>query len=790
MIGHPNYPVEPWALREVRLDLSLLAQTESLFALSNGHLGLRGNLDEGEPHAISGTYLNGVYEAYPLPAAELAYGQPETAETVVNVTNGKLIRLLVDDEPLDVRYGTLTQHERVLDLRTGLLTRTVEWTSPAGRSVRIHSVRLVSLVHRSLAAVRYSVQPLDGDIRVVLQSELVANEPPPEPLGDPRSSAGLHAPLQPLVHEDFGRRAALLHLTTSSQLRLASAMDHEIDGPGNTQVITESHPNMARITAAADLGRDEALTLTKYFGYAWSSTRSAPSLRAQVDAAVAAGRHRGWQGLVDAQKQFLTRFWEGADVELEGDEELQQAVRFGMFHVLQAGVRAEQRALPAKGLTGPGYDGHAFWDTETYVLPMLTYTAPEAARDALRWRQNTVQLARARARQLNLKGAAYPWRTISGRECSGYWPASVAAFHINADIADAAVRYQQATGDEQFAEQTAVELLVETARMWASLGHRGASGKFHIDGVTGPDEYSALADDNIYTNLMARRNLAEAAKAARRFPAAASRLQVQEAEIEFWCLAAERMAVPVDAALGVHSQAQGFTHHDRWDFERTKDNQYPLFLNFAYFDLYRKQVIKQPDLVLALFLCGDAFTPAEKARNFSYYDALTVRDSSLAACINAVIAAEVGALDLAYDYFGEASLMDLEDLEHNVRDGLHLASLAGSWLAAVAGFGGMRDHSGRIEFSPRLPGPLRRLTFRVRTRGQVIKVTVEAERAVYELVSGEGLVVLHHGEEVQLAPRAPLERPIAPPPPLLHCEQPRHRAPEHRPGPADAGTGR
>ena len=406
-------------------------------------------------------------------------------------------------------------------------------------------------------------------------------------------------------------------------------------------------------------------------------------------------------------------------------------------------------------MTGPGYDGHTFWDTERFVLPVLTYTAPRAAADALRWRHSTLDLARQRAAQLGLEGAAFPWRTIRGQECSGYWPAGTAAFHIGADIADAVVRYQDATADEAFELGAGLELLVETARFWRSLGHHDAAGRFRIDGVTGPDEYSAIADNNVYTNLMAQRNLAEAADAVARHPQACRRARCRLRRGGDLAARGGEHDRSLGRILGVHPQSEGFTDHQTWDFAGTSPAQYPLLIHFPYFDLYRKQVVKQADLVLALHARGDAFTDEEKARDFAYYEALTVRDSSLSACTQAVIAAEVGHLELAYDYFGEAALMDLHDVEHNTLDGVHIASLAGAWIAAVAGFGGMRDHDGKLTFAPRLPPRLVRLTFRLTFRGSLLKVEVTAARATYEVLDGPALALSHHGEAVTVSPGEP-----------------------------------
>jgi alpha,alpha-trehalose phosphorylase len=773
VIRQDGFTAEPWTVRETDLDLDRLPQAESVFALSNGNIGLRGNLDEGEPCGLPGSYLAGFWDSRPLPYAEAGYGDPEQGQAIVNVTNGKIMRLLVGDAPFDVRYGTVRSHERVLDMREGVLRRAVEWTSPSGQSVRVRSTRLVSFAQRAIAALEYEVEAIDEEVHVVVQSELIANEELPGAGADPRSGHGVVARLAQELQEAVDTRAVLIHSTTGSGLRVAAAMRHEIDGPEQTQTSIETFPDIARLTVSATIAPGEKLRIVKYLAYGWSEVRSTPALQDQVSAALSEATATGWGGLVAAQKEFLDAFWERADVEVDGDLELQQATRFGLFHVLQAGARTEQRAIAAKGLTGPGYDGHAFWDSEAFVLPVLTYTLPDAAADALRWRHATLDLARARAQQLRLSGAAFPWRTIHGEECSGYWPAGTAAFHINADIADAVIRHHRVCADDEFEREVGLELLIETARLWRSLGHRDAQGGFRIDGVTGPDEYSAVADNNIYTNLMAQRNLRFAAEAVEHHPEAAYALGVDQEEIGDWRDAAASIVIPYDEHRGVHPQAESFTAHEVWDFEGTTPDQYPLLLHFPYFDLYRKQVVKQADLVLALHSCGESFTQEQKRANFDYYEPLTVRDSSLSACTQAVVAADVGYLELAYAYYREAALMDLDDLEHNVRDGLHIASLAGAWTAAVAGFGGMREHGDRLCFKPQLPDELTRLAFRLCFRGSTLGVEIEHGQATYRLIAGDSIEVTHYDSAVQLAPDAPISLEL---PALARLEPPRQPA--------------
>jgi trehalose/maltose hydrolase-like predicted phosphorylase len=764
---------------ETALDLDLLAQSESLFALSNGHIGLRGNLDEGEPNGIPGTYLNSFYEQRPLPYAEAGYGYPEMGQTLIDVTNGKLIRLLVDDAPFDVRYGDLHEHHRRLDFRTGMLERSVDWTSPGDTRVKLRSRRLVSFAQRAVGAIEYIVEPADQPVRIIVQSELVANEQQPVLSADPRVAELLQNPLEAVSQDSDGHSVVLLHRTRNSKLLVGAGMSHIIEAGGRVETEVGAREDWARLTVACTLRPGERLRLVKFIGYGWSSLRSETAVRDQVASALAGARFAGWEGLVQQQSEYLDDFWDSADVEVEGNAELQQAVRFALFHVLQSGARAERRAIPSKGLTGPGYNGHTFWDSEMFVLPLLTYTVPKAAADALRWRHSTLDLARQRAAELHLSGAAFPWRTIRGHECSSYWPAGTAAFHINADIAAAVVRYVAATADHAFEQDVGLELLVEAARLLMSLGHHDRHGGWHIDGVTGPDEYSAIADDNVYTNLMSANALVGAADAAQRHPDRARDLGVGMEEEAAWRDAAAAVQLPYDAELGVHAQSARFTEHAEWDFEHYRDS-YPLLLHVPYFDLYRRQVVKQADLVLAMHWCGDRFSAQEKARNVDYYERRTVRDSSLSAATQAVLLAEVGHLDLAYDYAYEAALIDLLDLQMNSRDGLHMASLAGAWLALVAGFGGFRDHGGRPSFDPALPDGLTRLVFSVRWRGLRLRVDVNADQVTYTIRDGgdSGLVLLHAGEEIEVKTGVPVARALVKRIPLLpRPPQPVGRAP-------------
>ncbi len=765
-----------WSIVEDGLDPERLGWSESVFALANGHVGLRGNLDEGEPHDAPGTYVNSVFEQRPLPVAEPGYGMPESGQTVLNVTDGKILRILVDDEPFDVRYGTLQEHRRWLDLRDGLLERRVAWTSPAGQAVKVRSTRLVSASQRAIAAVRLTIEAVGDAARVVVQSELVTGEPQPRPdVADPRVAAALDRPLEPVDHSCRGDRVVLVHRTRRSRIGVAAAMGHEVRGPGEVDVDCDSGDDLGRATITAVLEPGEVLEVVKYVGYGWSTVRSDQALRDQVTAAVDAARHTGWDGLVEEQRQQLAAFWDAADIEVDAGDEVQAAIRFCLFHAYQSAVRAEGRPIAAKGLTGSGYDGHAFWDADAFVLPFLSHAVPRAAADAIRWRHSTLPVARARAAAIRLEGAAFAWRTIDGSECSGYWPAGTAAFHVTAAVATAARRYVETTGDRGFEATVGLDLLVEAARMLHSLGHVDPMGEFRIDGVTGPDEYSAVADNNLYTNLMARDVLRSAVDAARRHPERRADLGTGDEELERWCRAADAVRLPYDGRLGVHQQADGFTDHERWPFETTTAEEYPLFRYHPYFDLYRRQVVKQADLVLAIQCCPEAFDEEQARRDFDHYEPLTVRDSSLSAISQAVVAARLGYEDLAHAYLRELLFLDLDDLHGNVRDGVHIAACAGVWTVVAQGLAGLRPGPS-LRFVPVGPGPLGRVRFRTRSGSSVIAVDLRPDRVGYTLVQGAPVEVQHHDDRIEVG-TSTTWRPVNPPPRTSAPSQPPGRQP-------------
>jgi len=769
------YPVEPWRVVECSFMPRLLPQYEALFAVSNGYLGIRATPEEGGPLHETGTYLNGFYESWPIVYGEDAHGFAEHGQTMLNVPDGTLMKLYVDDDPFTIDTARLVSFERALDLRGGLLTRDVVFETFDRERLAVRSSRFASLEHRHLAVLRYEIEVLEGAVGITVSSELVADDRVAgDARNDPRRPQRLDGEaLVPTDHRARSRRVLMNLETRESGLRMACAMDHTFTADGEVTIEeADCIEDRGRVVFHTRLERGEKLEIVKLLAYHHSDRADAGELRFRTNRTLDRAIGIGYEDLAREQRARVDEFWETSDVEIGDAPEIQQTVRFNLFQTLQATARAEGFGVPAKGLTGLGYEGHYFWDTEIYVLPFLVYTRPHVARSLLEHRHAQLDQARERAREVGQKGALFPWRTIDGREASAYYAAGTAQYHINADVTFAAQRYSQISGDLDFLAHGFAEIAVETARLWADLGFYSErkDGRFCINGVTGPDEYNTVVNNNAYTNLMARENLRTAIGAVEllleRAPDAHAQLVrttgLEPMELEEWRRAADRMYLPYDEEHGVHLQDDGFLDLEPWDFEHVPEAHYPLLLHYHPLVIYRHQVIKQADMVLAAFLLGEHFTLAEKRRIFDYYDPITTGDSSLSVCIQSIVAAEVDYCDLACRYFADASVMDLGDVGGNVKDGLHIAALGGTWMALVHGFAGLRDHGGRLRFRPRLPEGWGRLRFRLRIGDAVLEVTLEAGRASYRLLEGTALEIEHDGETVRVEAGAPCLRNTRP----------------------------
>jgi len=777
MIDADRFPVDPWRLVQTRYDSEQAGLSETLFAIGNGYLGMRANNSDGRLAHEHGTFINGLHETWRIRHAEDAYGFAEVGQTIINAPDAKVIRIYVDDEPLNLDISEFFDFHQELDFRRGLYRRSMVWRTPAGKHVRLAVSRMVSFAERHLALIAFEFELLDAAAPVTVSSQLLNRQDEQTEYGrsgiaDPRKAERLNGRV--LVPGEHGQEEAfstLSYRVAESGMTLAAMMHHSLSTTDEVELERTVGPDIAKDVFHIRATPGTVTRLTKLVSYHTSGTTPTRELVDRCRRTLDRVLREGVTAQLERQRAWLDAFWERSDVLVEHDERLQQTIRWNLFQLAQATARADGLGIAAKGVTGSGYSGHYFWDGEVYALPFLVYTDPPAARNALSMRQRMLPAARLRARMLNENGALFPWRTINGEEASAYYAAGTAQYHINADITYSLAKYVRATGDVDFLAGGAIDIAVETARLWATLGFWRVSDSgesFHIHGVTGPDEYTTVVNDNLFTNVMARFNLRYAARSLAAlererpldYQDAVRRLELQPGETEEWLRAAEAIVIPYSEALGVHPQDSLFLDREVWDLAHTPADQRPLLLHFHPLVIYRFQVLKQADVVLALFLQGNHFTAEQKRADFDYYDPLTTGDSTLSAVVQAIIAAEIGYRELALEYFEKAAYVDLADIHENTADGVHVASVGGLWSTLVSGFGGMRDYGGRLSFDPRLPEDWPSLVLHMQWQGSRLRITVRQELLQAELLDGPPVEIAVRGPVHVVAPGAPLRVPL------------------------------
>jgi alpha,alpha-trehalose phosphorylase len=754
---------DPWVVTRQNADPAAFAQDESLFALSNGALGVRGGLEEGDS-ASQACFLAGAWERTPIEYHERFPGFAANTDTRIPVADGTRIHLRLGDTPVRLGEGEWQQFERALDLRTGSYRRQLRWRSPDGATLLIDAERIVSFDSAALLAIRYRVTSVDYTGPVTLESSISTVRNATEQGDDPRIGTRVDGGLTTIDAAAGDNVAHVLQRTAHSDIRVACMQQHAIidDSLGFRLANLAQHGVMQ--VFEGELAPGTSVTFEKYVAYAWTQPGGADTeaeLLARTASALAQAHVHGYDALLARQTQALTQLWQNADLAIDGDPVTEQALRFNLFHVFQSSSRDSQGSTAAKGLTGEGYEGHYFWDAEAFMLPAMVALAPDVARSMLMYRHGTLDRARAHAREMNhARGALYAWRTISGDECSAYFPSGSAQYHINAAVAWAIRHYVDASGDDAFLRDVGAEMLFETARIWLDIGHfnprRG--GAFCIHDVTGPDEYTALVDNNHYTNRMAQRHLRDAASVARwladtapdSFAELARRIGLEQFEIMQWQRAAELMYLAEDAELGIFPQDDTFLDKPRMPARAAGEGKRPLLLELHPLTIYRHQVCKQADTLLALMLAGDDVTVAAKRRNFDYYEGVTVHDSTLSASTFGVMAAEVGEADKAWRYFQDTLRVDLDDLHGNAAHGLHMAAMAGSWQSLAWGYGGMRVVEGELRLRPQLPDAWHRYRFGIAWQRAHLRVEVDRTGVRYTVTRGDQLQFRHAGERVRL----------------------------------------
>lgn len=757
------YPMDGWQIIEDKFSADNNYKNESIFALGNGYIGLRGDYEEnykwGSDKGCPGTYINGFYDTKAIEYGEPYFGSAQESQTMLNVANGKVIKLYVGDEEFDMRKGEIIEYKRVLDLKEGVLKRHVLWCSGTGRKVSIDIIRMASMTDRNLAAISYEVIPINFSGIVSVASYLDGDVSNHSSENDPRVGAGFKGRILKVKkiesEENYGQ---IIQETSNTKFELACAMENNIETSCEYDKENICEEFRSGIIYRFNAEKGSKIRLDKYISYITSLDSDKDEIGCKAYHIVSDAKKKGFWNILKEQHELMKKFWQRADISVEGDVAVQQSIRFNMFHLFQSAGRDGKTSIAAKGLTGEGYGGQYFWDTEIFIHPFFLYTCPHIAKKFLEYRYSTLDDARERARQLSLKGALFSWRTIAGEECSAYFPAGTAQYHIDADIAYAVIKYIDATEDMDFLTDCGAEILFETARMWVSLGSfiEHKENKFCINCVTGPDEYTAIVNNNYYTNLMAKINLQYAYDAAmwmkenrpEEFLKLAHKTGFNIKEADSWKKAADNMYLPYDKSTGIYLQDDAFLDKEPWNFENTPKDKYPLLLHYHPLVIYRHQVCKQADMILAMFLSGHKFSLEDKKKNLDFYEKLTTHDSSLSECVFSIACSEAGYHDKAYRYFNDTIRMDLDDFHGNTKDGVHMANMAGAWMCIVNGFAGMRTHDGILEFKPYLPDKWVKYSFKINYKNRLILITIDKKGADYQLLEGDDIEIINDGKKL------------------------------------------
>lgn len=747
-----------WTLTDNQLTEQDLLISESLFSLGNGYLGVRGNFEEGYREgmkSIRGTYLNAFHDIVDISYGEKLYAFPETQQKLLNVIDAQTIHIYFgeDQEYFSLFHGEVLSFERKLHFDGGFSERIIHWRSPKGKEVKLTFRRVVSFVKREVFAIDIRIEPVNfhGIVKVV--STVNGDVSNYSDANDPRVASGHTKRLHVKKTGFDGVYQYVLNEAQVSKLQTACVSTHSLKG---TAYKTDIRKTEKFVETVMVFQLTDAVQLTKWNVYT-DTLRHEENL-VQKAIHIHQTLTMDFEGLLQLQKEYLDDYWDSADITISGDEKLQEGIRFNLYHLLQSVGKDRFSNISAKGLSGEGYEGHYFWDTEIYIFPVFLMVKPELARQLLIYRYSILDDARNRAKELgHSKGALYPWRTISGRECSSFFPAGTAQYHISADVAYSYIQYYLATNDDRFLQKYGAEVLFETARLWMEVGHYH-DGKFKIDAVTGPDEYTCIVNNNYYTNIMAKYNLDWAAKVYERLrqfdlkqlQELAERLEITEEEVYQWKNASDNMYLPYDEKLKINPQDDTFLQKEIWDFENTPKEHYPLLLHYHPLTLYRYQVCKQADTVLAHFLLEDEQDFDTIKNSYDYYEKITTHDSSLSSCIFSIMASRVGYRKKAYDYFIKTARLDLDNTHGNTKDGLHMANMGGTWMSIIYGFAGVRIKETGLSMRPDIPDTWNHYAFSIQYQGRKIKAEIGKKGIRLHLVKGDDLSIKLYGNEITL----------------------------------------
>jgi len=737
-----------------KLDKEALLLEETLFHTANGYLGIRGNFEEGisDCESIRGCYVNGFYDDVNLQYPERLYGFPQTAQRMINLPDVQTINILFNGNEIDMSHNKIVDYKRVLDTGEGVAKRFITYAVNEG-TLSIEFTRMASFARPELFLTVLEIKSENISGKLEIQAGIDSNVKNYTNPNDPRVAAESVKHIIQKSAEPLADGGYICCSSSASDLEIAVVQRYTSE---QMDIKTQATANGIEVVFTAQVDKDGYIKIEKYTVMSDSRVQTQPISHALTIADEC--KKAGCDSLFAEQKAYLDGFWHIAGIKTQYNKEVEETLEFNLYQLLQSTGQNGITSTASKGISGEGYEGHYFWDTEIYIFPFFLFTKPEIAKALLEYRYNILNFAREHAKILgHSKGALFAWRTISGSECSSYFPSGSAQYHINGDIAYSFMQYWYATGDLKFMAEKGAEVLIETARLWLDAGHYNSKGHFLIHCVTGPDEYTCMINNNYYTNRSAQANLKGASAIYRilvnqgMIDDLEQKTGITAQEVIQFEKAADAMFLPYDKERDIHKQDDSFLDKPIWDISSTPADKFPLLLHYHPMHLYRFQVCKQADTVLAHILFGDGTEESTIRNSFDYYERITTHDSSLSRCAFGIMAARLGLEDKAYDYFLDTLRTDLENTHGNTKDGLHTANLGGSWMLIAMGFAGMHLNEKGLHFKFSQPKMWERTCFKIRYLGSLINVNMEKDKTELTLEEGSPVEIFVNNEVMLLS---------------------------------------
>jgi maltose phosphorylase len=768
MMHLPKTPIkyflgDPWTIVEEGFDPAYHRVSESVFSVANEFMGVRGYFEEGySGDHLLGSYFNHLYEMMDIRHDQVFKGFITQGAAMINTVDWLYTRLWVDGEQLDLAQSKFSGFIRQLDMRRGILMREFTWETASGKQLHVTFERFTDIQSTHIGCQRITVKPLNFSGEVKFRCgldfnthyEIGAGWDQTEKGGSQRSGQIINfwtCTRKGPVSDGWAIQA---HTARSGHQLFSSFRLHSKETLNPDLVQDEKFIGVDFVLAVQ---QGVAATVDKVVVNDWQKT---PEVEAVWTRGLELARQYAtiaWDSALAEHTAFWNKVWDVLDIEIDGDPEVLQGLRFSCFQTYQTyhGENADLNAL-CKGLTGEVYFGWVFWDSEIYSHRLMMFIDPPAAKNLLLYRYHRLPQALERAKQLDCEGARFPFASITGTEDSGTWQHVDLEIHADMAVAYAIWHHDKICQDKAFLYREGIEMLLQICRFLASAGGWSpVHGDFGFYGVMGPDEFHMMVNHNCYTNVMGKKafefTLDVLAEMQREAPdlyrQAIAKTGLKSQEPEQWKEMAAKMRIPKDERTGVYEQHAGYFDLPHVDLQHFPPEQIPIYTHWAYIKIFRHNMVKQPDVLNLMYFYSQDYTLEEKRANYEFYEARTIHESSLSPSLHAILAAELGKLDEAYPFFSYGARMDLDNYNRNTDQGLHVTSAAGVWASMIFGFGGMRTDGDVLSFQPTLPAQWRSYRFRVCYQGAILEVRVDDKRAEFQVVSGPAVTIQVYGKK-------------------------------------------